>query len=395
MSTKTNKAAYAAAATVLSSLLLLGGTLAWQSINQQAKNEVSGEVNPGGRLHDDFNGVNKDIYVENFASENIYARIRLLEYLEIGDGAGLGMELSAGERYDENGNVYIPGEEAEPLTAAVVTAGAQAADKESWLVHRFDGANSTDGLCMWTMGGSTVYMPTFNTNKDSLEADINGTLQGLDGLYPWETGDAADEYSDCVIYAEGQEEHGFEIRDTDGNTVDELKLGGLDVYEYTVNGDPNAELGEYVVNGNVEISDTPLMHTAKNTDSALLISMADWLTMYEQAVAELGGGEAAEQEALLNLAPFWVYDTDGWCYYSKAISANSATGLLLDEVITAIDDNFYYAIHVEAQFITADDIGYMNSTGFYTEAVPTDEALNMLEKIGVIIPEDAMGGAAP
>lgn len=26
--------------------------------------------------------------------------------------------------------------------------------------------------------GSTVYMPTFNKNKDSLSADINGTLEG-------------------------------------------------------------------------------------------------------------------------------------------------------------------------------------------------------------------------
>ena len=40
MSTKTKKAASAVAATVLSSLLLLGGTLAWQSISQQALNEA-------------------------------------------------------------------------------------------------------------------------------------------------------------------------------------------------------------------------------------------------------------------------------------------------------------------------------------------------------------------
>jgi len=31
----------------------------------------------GGRLHDDFNGANKNIYVENFADEPILARIRL------------------------------------------------------------------------------------------------------------------------------------------------------------------------------------------------------------------------------------------------------------------------------------------------------------------------------
>ena len=43
-------------------------------------------ANPGGRLHDDFSGPGgtKDIYVENFGSQPIYARVRLDEYMEIG-----------------------------------------------------------------------------------------------------------------------------------------------------------------------------------------------------------------------------------------------------------------------------------------------------------------------
>jgi len=39
------------------------------------------EVNPGGRLHDDFNGTDdKNIYVENFGTQPIFARIMLKEY---------------------------------------------------------------------------------------------------------------------------------------------------------------------------------------------------------------------------------------------------------------------------------------------------------------------------
>jgi len=71
------------AAVATSAALLMGGTMAWQSINQTALNEASEVVNPGGRLHDDFNGTNKDIYVENFADEPIFARIRLDEHFEI------------------------------------------------------------------------------------------------------------------------------------------------------------------------------------------------------------------------------------------------------------------------------------------------------------------------
>src|SRR5699024_1901336 len=77
-------------AVALSAAIILSGTFAWQSINQTAKNEVAGEgINPGGRLHDDFNGETKKVYVENFGEENIFARIRLDEYMEFGEGAGL------------------------------------------------------------------------------------------------------------------------------------------------------------------------------------------------------------------------------------------------------------------------------------------------------------------
>ena len=88
-------------AIVMAATILFGGTFAWQSISQEALNEIRGGVNPGGRLHDDFDEptidgdkriFDKDVYVENFTSTydgvEIFARIRLDEYLEYGPGAG-------------------------------------------------------------------------------------------------------------------------------------------------------------------------------------------------------------------------------------------------------------------------------------------------------------------
>ena len=92
---KQRKAASAVTAVAAAAAILLTGTFAWQSISQTALNETTGKiVNPGGRLHDDFNGSNKDVYVENFSSYDdggvpIFARVRLDEYMEIGRGAGL------------------------------------------------------------------------------------------------------------------------------------------------------------------------------------------------------------------------------------------------------------------------------------------------------------------
>ena len=92
MISKQKKAVSAIAAAVLTVGVLLTGTFAWQSISQTARNESDGFANPGGRLHDDFNGSDKNVYVENFTDAEdgspIFARIRLYEYMEIGPGAG-------------------------------------------------------------------------------------------------------------------------------------------------------------------------------------------------------------------------------------------------------------------------------------------------------------------
>ena len=66
MTDKRKKAMTAVGAVAMAAVIALGGTFAWQSISQQALNEAAAVVNPGGRLHDDFDGSNKDVYVENF-----------------------------------------------------------------------------------------------------------------------------------------------------------------------------------------------------------------------------------------------------------------------------------------------------------------------------------------
>ena len=81
MISKQKKAVSAIAAAALTVGVLLTGTFAWQSISQTARNESDGVANPGGRLHDDFNGSDKNIYVENYTDPEdgspIFARIRL------------------------------------------------------------------------------------------------------------------------------------------------------------------------------------------------------------------------------------------------------------------------------------------------------------------------------
>ena len=61
MQSKRKKQLAAVIAAVLVVVIAMTGTYAWRSISQTALNEAAAGSNPGGRLHDDFDGENKDI----------------------------------------------------------------------------------------------------------------------------------------------------------------------------------------------------------------------------------------------------------------------------------------------------------------------------------------------
>lgn len=334
------KTAVAAVAIVMSALIILSGTFAWQSISQTALNEVSGTVNPGGRLHDDFNDVteagdltrryNKDVYVENFTTlvdngVQIFARIRLYEYMEFGVGAG-GLNADGTAPSESN-------------KANSLVAGAKLEDKSSWSIYKFNEDSEFRDYWTWDFEGKTVYMPTFNKNKDSLQADINGTSKKA--------------FNDYTEYTVGDSKLGTAVYDADTNIEDEV--GDSTDYE------------TFVSSNNITIEAET--HTAKETIDGYVISMADWIN---------GGSLPGD---------YWVYDTDGWAYWANPINPDSATGLLLDGIQRTdeiINEDWYYAINVVAQFITKDDIGYDNRTGFYSNGeTVSNDALELLRKIGV------------
>ena len=328
--TSKKKIAASVGAVGLAAVIALGGTFAWQSISQTALNETMDTINPGGRLHDDFNGKNKDVYVENFTegegATTIYARVRLDEYMEIGVAGGAATPLVAETSRD---------------------------DVTTWTTRLPGTENMTEDTTFgaywdWSMGGQTTYMPTFNMNKDSVKADINGTYDG--------TSDADDvHYDDYVDYSlpENATKTDDEIYDADTNDVDEA--------------DP-------IESTNITtVADQE--HTVKQTGTAAVITMQQWIEEYDMAPGA-----------------YWVWDTDGWAYWAQGIEPGEATGLLLDEIVQSNppSDSWYYGINVVGQFVTADDIGFLNGTGFYDEsagAAPTANAELLLETItGTNIP---------
>ena len=321
MQSKRKKQVSAVVAAVLVVVIALTGTYAWRSISQTALNEAASGGNPGGRLHDDFNGSNKDIYVENFGDIPIFARIQLREYMETGKDAGI--------------NKDDPNRDATP-----VLAGTDINDISAWTVHTPGDSHASfhSEYWKWTLGGETVFMPTFNKNKDSLAADINGTFAGPDGDPTTDN----DRYGDYVNYTLGEQKTGSAVYDADADEEDE---------------------GEAAVEG-VDIETREETHAAKATQNATVLSMAEWKAQ---------GAPRGK---------YWVYDTDGWAYWAEAIQPGEATGMLLDgiELQKNLTD-WYYAIKVTAQFATADDLGSKtDSDGFFQEGM-TDDALLLLSGI--------------
>lgn len=383
-------------AVVSAAALLFGGTFAWQSISQTALNEISASVNPGGRLHDDFNDItykedgtkaydvmtyNKDVYVENFTERanngvQVFARVRLDQYMELGQGAGL---------LNEDGS------KATANKATPLITGTSLTDKNTWKPYvmypeNAEGqTNPLDEYWTWEFGGKTVYMPTFNKNKDSLEADINGT--------------SADNFASFADWTEQNEDGTY------------LSLGSEDSPVYAIYDEDTAPDGQKETDELAE----KLKGTAFNLDSVIYggedvlteegLNWTEWSDHIKLVAESHTAQETLETEEVMTMseyisrlyAPeddfdgtgnFWVWDTDGWAYWANPIDPETATGPLLtglERTDAIINQDWYYAINVVAQFITGDDLGRANQTGFYEDegSKPTGNALALLNAIGV------------
>jgi hypothetical protein len=161
------------------SLLLVTGSFAWSSLNSRKLNEWFGAgqiTGPGGTLHDDHaeNGVNKDVYVENWGSENIFVRIRMDEYMETGSGAGL---------------KSVDGTERNPQNLAVSLISGASLDKpDTWETHipkashpgECDTEADFHSYWNWGLGGRKYYYPvSVRDRSDKAYVDGNSP-EGLD-----------------------------------------------------------------------------------------------------------------------------------------------------------------------------------------------------------------------
>lgn len=372
------RAVMVAVAAFLILLILTTGTFAWQSVSQQALNQAIGAPGPaGGRLHHRFQvmGPNygeqegatvgqaqwragmtadKAVYIENFEriannGRDIFLRVRLYEYMEIGQGA----RLHPGELgFDDR-------------EAVSVIQGADREDFTTWTVRvpgdDPDGSNYFRQFWDWGMGGQTYFIPTFNRDPYSRETDIKGnafdpqalqtgetrssTHRGMSHAYPLEAG--------LSSFFTAERYHYGLVKSWDASL--NLGIGGHAIATYATR------------------------HDAKLSLHASVITMDYWINQ-------------------LNSQPgnFWVWDEDGWFYWAMPLAAEDATGLIINSVGLRQNPSaqWFYAIFVDAEMAIANEwhAGAAGLGWFHNpERAPSSNATELLTRITGVIPPAIQG----
>lgn len=400
----------------VSATALLAGTYAWRSMNQKVKNEALVQANPGGRLHDDFNGLRwnasdtniKKVYVENFTEEdggaNIYARIRLDEYLELGIGAG-----------KANGE---SGKAATPIIDTYQGVAVDISKPETWIPYKWDEASEFRSYVTINTGGQAIYLPTYNKNQDSVDADINGTLEGPDGKI--ET--RIDAYEDYEKYVQDKAVGGVEIYTVDEDDYDELDAAEItteqlidavwDAKENALKDSSIAQAGKTFQVGSVSCKVTEATYDSYNDLRELYVDVdagqtqpdgsdpdgADIMLAFLDEDDYHKGTTTLETEKFISVAEwnqlpdnqkvgnYWVYDTEeGWVYWASPIKPSTATGCLIQNIECAnqglLSGEYYYGLNVVAQFASVEDVCDADGDiGFCKESVP-EAVKTLLETI--------------
>jgi len=287
-------------ASVLAGAMLLTGTFAWSSISQRATNPAEGETYHGGRIHDHFDGENKDVFAENFGSAPIFVRIMLKEFMEV-DGVSFSSTAVRGDY--TTWTTHIP-------------VGNRVADNNNANLRRFRDYVS------WQMGGQTAFMPTFNQERvgvGSLETEASG--EGIDYVTGGQTAAGANDGS-ADFWTAGQTTTGT-LRYTDED--------GLPATEANV------------------------VHTARNTLEPMngipnngVITMAQWNAM---APRPRGNFWVIDTDG-------WAY----WASPLQPGQATSL--LLDSISINEPDGSWFYAIHVIGEFASRSSLSDWENSPF-------------------------------
>ncbi len=359
------KKASAAIAVTAAAAIALSGTLAYFT-STSVTNKVTGNAKPLTKEvtpHDDFDGVNKDVYMENLGTTKVWVRVQLTEDFKMSGLYGEGGEkyFNYWQHYDKHDTTGLP--------YGGHLHNGNDGDVTDCTTGNKDLSDFHNTYFAWTMGG---------TGKDFLSASSKLYLDDAKG----EDGTDAD-----GVYMGGDENK--VAKDDYGNGVESLESVKAEAQDaYDADGEKgDAKLADWIT-AKMEETNTKLAEeNAKDEkDEATITQLEADLAKYQTWSDAVSAVITAPDCTVISMADYqnltesqkkdfagWVMDTDGWYYWSQAVEPGESTGLLLNQVDTleklaSEKYDYHYHIHVNYEAVDSTDIGLWNTADQKTDS---------------------------
>jgi len=307
-----NKPMAAVLAAVLIVAALIGGVFAWTDFTQSQTNKFRGTFDADVTLHDEFDGVNKDVFVENSGTNTIHARVRLDEFMQIGQSRIFQMNNAGAGR---------------PV--------ADKRNKATWIPH--------------TYGASDIN----NCGRTDAGADK------FHGYYQWDITGAQRPYTPGIpgmVYTQ---------LDANENVDDYTAYNGTTRQETAGAMAPILMSDFKRVNDQVASWETSNGAKITQSEAESLLSSADIVT-YNAYTAGCWILDDTDTDANGGSWAYWSKPLKGYTYNADGTvqTYGEATNVLLDEVrlLNDADDDWIYRIDVKLQAVTLGDTEKWNQS---------------------------------
>lgn len=327
--------------------MLMTGTFAWSSISQRATNPDEGQNYPGGRVHDHFDreSGNKNVFAENFGDSPIFARILLLEFMEL--------------------NNVIFGEGADRDDPTTWARHIPAPNDPSW------NSNAQNGrfrdYVTWNMGQTSWFMPTFNQATQGgpyLQTDTSG--DGIDWIY----GNGS-----TAVGAPGQTA-AWQRWVNDPTHADAVTDNTHPMYGYRPTGEFNDGTQGFWGEGDAAFE--YLWYNPVDPVTGEVLPPVQSAERVRHDAQQNGPQDFAVRtmqqwiDAGRPAGDFWVIDTDGWAYWAAPLQPGATTANLLESIRNIRPaGQWYYAIHVVGEFASEQSLNDWNYSDW---GAPSQEA---------------------
>ena len=358
---------------ILSLLLFVTGTFAWQSMQQFGFNPMWRiEGNIGGRIHDRFEITTESmrdlsVFAENFGEEDLFVRIRLREF------------------FAQNGAEYGIGnsERDKPLTWPLYLSTEEHAGLRRDDTYAYE---IGDIGVEWRIGQTIphVFMPTFNHAiypANSVHPAVPALFAHLDAHRMTEaTGNAVDWFSNPENPRHQLPEQGDIFHASDFDYFGNQTGPGLDATLHRVldNGrHDNWSVGDVWHSNRIYTQ----VLSGPNAQVELRMDETEYTHVAQYNLMPTIEGDLVPNEIIANFTGvitirqwmawgrptgnFWIHDTtndEGWFYWNGYLLAGegeqvNATSLLLSAVdLTGIRGDWEYVVMSDGEFFTADTI---------------------------------------